>query len=667
MSAIELSRRGFLRTTGAAGGGLVIGFSLAGCAGSASPISGEAGSLVPNAFLEITPGNIIRFFCPRDEMGQGVTTGLTTLIAEELDVDPRHIQIELAGPHPDYANPAFGLQSTGGSTSMLAHFLQLRQVGADVRRLLLDAAAQDLGVPVSSLSTEDRNVVSNGAPFPYGSFTTTASALPLPEESPLKPASEFKYIGKEFPRLDGMDKATGVSIYGIDVEVPGMHRAVVRRSPVIGGTLASLNKTAAASMPGVTHVVEIDGGVAVVAERYWQAKKAAEKLEIDWAPPELSKVDTARIKSDYQQAMEQDQGDATAEEGDLTAGFEAAAVVVENDYWAPYLAHAPMEPMNAVAHVQGDHADVWCGTQGIGAAQKIVARLANLDIDKVRAHSVYLGGGFGRRATLTHVVEATQISLATGKPIQVLWSREDDLKSGFFRPASLMRIKAGVDQDGRISAWQAKRVGGNVAPGMLKVFLPAALPTMISDGVVDWISGMAEGAMDGWVVDPTSPDEESQACGVDIVGATHGSPAFCPRFVLATKDVVGATSAGARNSGHLRSRFCYFDTLLPLASCRKLDPLRTPRADISVGPFSLGKAVLCLGLRPTSSNPRPSGARYARVHLRSCSDVANLGQNIQPEAAKRTAVQTATLDTGDIFMTINNFHANESVLVQYPG
>ena len=295
-------------------------------------------------------------------------------------------------------------------------------------------------------------------------------------------------------------------------------------------------------------------------------------------------MDTARIKSDYQRALEQEEGDATAEEGDLAAGFEVATAVVENDYWAPYLAHAPMEPMNAVAHVQGDHADVWCGTQGIGAAQKVVARLANLDIDKVRAHSVYLGGGFGRRATLTHVVEATQISLATGKPIQVLWSREDDLKSGVFRPASLMRIKAGVDQDGRISAWQAKRVGGNVAPGMLKVFLPAALPTMISDGVVDWISGMAEGAMDGWVVDPTSPDI-APVCGVM-------AERFCPRFVLATKDVVGATSAGAR---------------------------------------------------------------------------ANLGQNIQPEAAKRTAVQTATLDTGDIFMTINNFHANESVLVQYPG
>ena len=328
-------------------------------------------------------------------------------------------------------------------------------------------------------------------------------------------------------------------------------------------------------------------------------------------------MSAAALLASNQNPSEDQVEQARAKEGDLAAGFEVATAVVENDYWAPYLAHAPMEPMNAVAHVQGDHADVWCGTQGIGAAQKIVARLANLDIDKVRAHGVYLGGGFGRRATLTHVVEATQISLATGKPIQVLSSREDDLKSGVFRPASLMRIKAGVDQDGRISAWQAKRVGGNVAPGMLKVFLPAALPTMISDGVVDWISGMAEGAMDGWVVDPTSPDI-APVCGVDIVGATHGSPAFCPRFVLATKDVVGATSAGARNSGH--------------------------------------------------PGPRPSGARCARAYIFApCSDVANLGQNIQPEAAKRTAVQTATLDTGDIFMTINNFHANESVLVQYPG
>ncbi len=613
MSATNFSRRGFLKTTGAAGGGLVIGFSLAGCAESASPISAEAGSLVPNAFLEITPGNIIRFFCPRDEMGQGVTTGLTTLVAEELDVDPRRIEIELAGPHPDYVNPAFGLQSTGGSTSMLVHFLQLRQMGADVRRLLLDAAAQDLGVPVSSLSTEDGHVVSNGARHPYGSFAATASALPLPEESPLKPANEFKYIGKEFPRLDGMDKSTGVSVYGIDVEVPGMLRAVVRRSPVIGGALASLNKTAAASMPGVTRVVEIDAGVAVVAERYWQAKKAAEKLEIDWAPAELSEVDTARIKSDYQRAMEQDQGDATAEKGDLAAGFEAAAVVVENDYWAPYLAHAPMEPMNAVAHVQGDHADVWCGTQGIGAAQKIVARLANLDIDKVRAHSVYLGGGFGRRATLTHVVEATQISLATGKPIQVLWSREDDLKSGVFRPASLMRIKAGVDRDGRISAWQAKRVGGNVAPGMLKVFLPAALPTMISDGVIDWISGMAEGAMDGWVVDPTSieglyEDYDLPNREVRHVTMDHGLPLTVWRSV-----------------GHSFTAFAKETVIDELAQHSRLDAVEIRLRNTQNKP-RLNQVIKVAGERMREMNPAPGHFLGFAAHHSFETDVAEVAE-----------------------------------------
>ena len=504
MSDINLSRRGFLTATGVAGGGLMIGFSLAGCGSSVSPVSGQPGSLVPNAFLEITPENLFRFICPRDEMGQGVTTGLTTLVAEELDVDPKRFQIDFAAPHPVYANPAFGIQLTGSSVSTAAHFAQLRQVGADVRQLVLASAARDLGIPATSLRTQDGHVVGSGVHRPYGDFAATASSLPLPEASPLKQASEFKYIGKEFPRLDGMVKAAGTAVFGTDIEVPGLLRAVVRRSPVIGGRVKSVEKSAAQSMPGVTHIVEIDGGVAVVAGKYWQAKKAAEALEIDWALPELSNVNTNSLKADYQQAMEQEEGDATAEKGDLAAGFSAAARVIEHDYWAPYLAHAPMEPMNAVVHVQADRADVWSGTQGIVVAQKIVARLANLDTDQVRAHSTYLGGGFGRRNTLTHVAEATQISLATGKPIQVLWSREDDLKRGYFRPASLMRIKAGVDRDGRICAWKAKRVGGNLMPGLMNIGLGAALPRVVPEGAIDWISSLAGSAMDGWVVDEAS-------------------------------------------------------------------------------------------------------------------------------------------------------------------
>lgn len=530
MNAVSYSRRGFLQTAGVAGGGLVVGVSLAGCGGSSVPVFiGEPGSLVPNAFLEITPENLIRFVCPRDEMGQGVTTGLTTLIAEELDVQPNQIDILFAAPGREYANPAMGIQGTGGSTSMTGHFTQLRQVGADVRQLLRSAAAQDLSVPVSEISTEDAHVIVRGERHPYGNFVETAKALPVPEETPLKAAKDFKYIGKDFPRLDGIDKATGGTEFGVDVEVPGMLRAVVRRSPVIGGTLKSVNKDAAAAMPGVSHIVEIDAGVAVVAEKYWQAKKAAEKLDIEWSLPELANVSTASLKADYQTAMDEQEGDSTAEQGDLPAGFETAKSVVENDYWTPFLAHAPMEPMNAVVHVDGDSADVWCGTQGIVMARGIVSRVANLDAANVRAHSTYLGGGFGRRATLTHVAEATQISLATGAPILVLWSREDDMKSGVYRPASLVRIKAGVNSEGQVTAWDTKRVGGNITPELVKSALPIMLPKAIPDGVINWASNVVEGAMDGWIIDSLSveglfEDYDFPNRAVHHVTKDHGLP-----------------------------------------------------------------------------------------------------------------------------------------------
>ena len=504
MNATDFSRRSFLKTTGAAGGGLAIGFTLAGCGSSVSPLIAGPGSLAPNAFLEITSENLFRFVCPRDEMGQGVTTGLTTLIAEELDVAPWRFEISLAGPHEEYANPMMGVQGTGGSMSMMAHYDHLRQVGANARQLLLNAAALDLGVPASSLQTQDGHILSGEESLPYASFLGTAARLELPEDTPLKPADQFNYIGKDFPRLDGIDKATGTCVFGLDIEVPGMLHAVVRHSPVAGGSVASVDKTRAESMPGITQVVEIDAGVAVVAEKYWQAKKAAEFLDIEWLLPELSTVDSARVKADYLTALEQEEGDVTAEQGDLAAGFASARSHIQSDYWTPYLAHAPMEPMNAIVHVNEDSAQVWCGTQGIPAAQALVARYANLDREQVRAHSAYLGGGFGRRATLSQVVEATQISLATGTPIQVVWSREDDMKSGVYRPASLMRLKAGVDSDGKICAWAAKRVGGNIAPDMAKTILPAFLPTAFSTGTINWISGLAANAMDGWIVDPSS-------------------------------------------------------------------------------------------------------------------------------------------------------------------
>ncbi len=510
MSASVISRRTFLRNTGAAGGGLVIGFTLVGCGSSGSPLTASRGALAPNAFIEITAENSFRFVCPRDEMGQGVTTGLTTLVAEELDVDPRRFEVALAVPHKAYGNPAMGgIQATGGSTSMTAHYEPLRQAGADTRRLLLEAAARDLGAPLTSLRTENGQVHSGGKSYPYADFLATASRLDMPSDTALKPASEFKYIGKDFARLDGLEKATGDCIFGLDIEVPGMLRAVVRRSPVVGGRPVSFTQPDKVS---TTQVVELEHGIAVVAEKYWQAKKAADALDIEWSLPELARVDSATVRADYLQAIEAEfdqeagsqEADITARQGSIEDGLASSKTRIQADYWAPYLAHAPMEPMNAIVHVRPDSAEVWCGTQGIAVAQGLVARHAGLDLDQVTAHSAYLGGAFGRRATLTHVVEATQISMATGKPVQVIWSREDDLEAGVYRPASLMRVTAGVDGEGNICAWQATRVGGNIAPGLLKTFLPGSMPNAVPMGAIDWLSGVAEKVMDGWMVDPTS-------------------------------------------------------------------------------------------------------------------------------------------------------------------
>ena len=503
MSAMNMSRRQFLKTTGILGGGLVIGFSMTGCSSSELPIVLAPQGFVPNTFLQIMPDNGIRFYCPRDEMGQGVTTGLSTLIGEELDVHPKDMVILFAGVHSDYNNPDFGVQGTGGSSSLKAHYLQLRQVGANTRGLLVAAAAQDLGVPASAISTRDGHIVVAGQQYPYGQFVQTAAGLEAPTAAPMKSNNEFRYIGQEFARVDAAAKSTGTAEFGIDIDIPNMHHAVVRRSPVAGAKLKSVDKSAALNMPGVTDVIEISSGVAVVAEKYWQAKTAAAKLAPVWEEVALSKINSSDVRADYNQAMQQDDGVVDTDEGDVHAGLAAADHIVEAEYWAPFLAHAPLEPMNAVVRIENGEADVWSGTQGIVAAQGLVSRFSGIPVEKVRAHNTYLGGAFGRRGTLTHVIEATEVAVASNKPIHLLWSREDDIQNGVYRPASLMKIKAGVKNDGRITAWQAKRVGGNITPKTLQNMMPALFPGL-NDGTIDFMVGLSQDIFAGWMVDHAS-------------------------------------------------------------------------------------------------------------------------------------------------------------------
>jgi len=503
MSVVNISRRRFLKQSGLVAGGLVVGFTLPGCAPSLLPIDTMEGGFVPNAFLQLTSDNVLRFYCPRDEMGQGITTGLGTLIAEELDVAPSALKIEFAGVHADYNNPNFGIQGTGGSTSLRAHYQQLRQVAADTRAIILEAAAQDLSVSLTSLTTFEGHVIAGNDRYPYGQFVGTAAKLELQGPATLKADSEFRYIGKEMPRLDGLAKSTGTAIYGIDVDIPGMHHAVVRRSPVPGAKLVSVDKSVAAGMPGVTAVVAISSGVAVVAENYWQAKTAATALSPKWEKLPKSNLTSDQVLADFRQAMTEADPIIDEDEGDVTEGLSVSDRVIENEYFAPYLAHAPMEPMNAVLKIENGQADLWSGTQGPVGAQGLVARFAGLETEDVRVHSTYLGGGFGRRMTLTHIIEVTEIAVATGKPIHLLWSREDDLQHGVYRPASLMKIRAGVDKDGLITGWDAKRVGGNITPDTVKNNLPALMPGL-GDGSVDFIVDVAKDVFSGWLVDHSS-------------------------------------------------------------------------------------------------------------------------------------------------------------------
>jgi CO/xanthine dehydrogenase Mo-binding subunit len=349
-------------------------------------------------------------------------------------------------------------------------------VGANTRALILEAAAQDLGVSTSTLSTDNGFVVSSDSRYPYAAFVETAQSLSIEADAPLKPASQFEYIGQESKRVDAIAKSTGTAQFGIDVDIPDMHYAVVVRAPVARATAQSVNAAGARAMPGVTHVFEMSTGVAVVAETFWQAKQAAAKVEVLWESMPLEAVDTATLRADYTAALDAGDGVEGPNEGDIGAALESASKTHEAEYWAPLLSHSPMEPMNAVVRIDGAEADVWTGIQFPSAVPGLVSRVADIPAENVRFHQTYLGGGFGRRGSPSHIIEATEIAKVSGKPIQLVWTREDDIQQGPFRPASLMRIKAGVDPDGNLIAWDAARAGADI-PRYLP--LAAACPLLL--------------------------------------------------------------------------------------------------------------------------------------------------------------------------------------------
>jgi len=498
-------RRQVLKSIALAGGGLVATIQLSACASASALASpNDAGGLTNNALLQITPNNEIHFYLPRAEMGQGVFMGLTTLIAEELEVDPGLIKVHHASVHEAFRKPGSRIQYTGGSTSLSAHFVQLRQVAANVRESIRRAAAEILNVSASNLALQNGQVLFQGKSWPYGRFATEAAKRRLPKDVALKPANDFRVIGQDRPRLDAWDKVTSQAQFGLDVDFPGLFHAALRRCPATGGTVKSAIMDKAATAPGVLKVVQIFNGIAVVADNHWQARQAAELLEIEWNQPELATVSSPELRLEMERAMAEEDGQKAHSEGDADEALEQADRVLEATYWAPYLAHATMEPMNCTARIQDGHCDVWVGSQMPDGALGMAAHHSGLSRDDVNVHATFMGGGFGRRLSSDFVAEAVAIARASGVPVQLIWSREEDIQYDRYRPVSLVRLRAGLDREGRISAWTAKRVGPDVAAHFADDNLETIAPEFLPWGLSDWACKQGYWLFEDFIINPAS-------------------------------------------------------------------------------------------------------------------------------------------------------------------
>ena len=474
---MTMNRRAFLKAGAGASGGLMLSLSLPGCASVQTGYEPETGEWQPDAWLELTRDDEIFFTLARVEMGQGTYTGLTTLIAEELNIDPSRIKPKFAPAAPQYRNPLYKLQLTGGSTSLATSWEPLRTAGASAREMLIMAAARVWKVDAADCSARDGHVVHpNGIDsMRFGQLVELASKEVIRGDVALKPRSEWRYIGKLNRRLDAEAKATGTAEYGIDVEVPGQVYAVITRSPRLGGRVRAFNASEVRAMPGVLNVVEIERGVAVVADKYWRARKAQAALTVDWDYSEALSLSTSDVFEGYRQAADEDPGASERSEGDFEDAAEDAPSVVTADYEQPYLAHATLEPMNATAWYQGDRAEVWAPTQAPDLGQIAVARVTDLSPDDVTIHTTFLGGGFGRRLTQDFIEEAAAVSYQIGKPVKVIWSREEDTRHDFFRPAMLHRMKASLAGD-QLTGWHHQIVGPQILDWYVRNAAPAQYP-----------------------------------------------------------------------------------------------------------------------------------------------------------------------------------------------
>ena len=476
-----VSRREFVSVLTAAGGSLLLGYRVGEGQRVASVAS--APGFAPNAFIRIAPDGSITLFMPQAEMGQGTHTSMSMLLAEELEVTPEQVRLEHAPPDDKlYANPLFGEQITGASSSIRMFYEPLRRAGATARAMLIAAAAASWNVHAASCRAREGVVTHTptGRTLSYGALAAKAATVPVPDKIALKDPKDFTLIGTPAKRPDTPSKVNGTAQYGIDVRLPGMLIATVAASPVLGGKVAGLDDEKAKAVPGVRQIVQLDDAVAVVADHMWAAKQGSAALEIRWEDGPNAKVSTADVVEGLAKASET-AGVTARQDGDPASALAGAAKKVEAVYESPFLAHATMEPMNCTVHVRRDGCEVWTGSQVLSRARAAAAKVTGLPLEKVVVHNHFLGGGFGRRLEVDYVTQAVRIAKQVDAPVKVVWTREEDVQHDVYRPYYYDRFAAGLDAHGKPVAWSHRIVG----PSIMARFLPPGFKDGIDIDAVD--------------------------------------------------------------------------------------------------------------------------------------------------------------------------------------
>ncbi|KVD28350.1 xanthine dehydrogenase family protein molybdopterin-binding subunit [Burkholderia ubonensis] len=472
-NAVRPARRTFLKAAGAAAVSLTVGFEWFGLGRRALAATTPAAGFAPNAFLRITPDGLVTVVAKHVEMGQGAYTGIATIVAEELDADWSSVRVESAPADAKrYANLAFGtMQGTGGSSAMANSWQQLREAGGKARAMLVSAAAARWNVPAGELTTKDGFVIhaKTGRQAGYGTLVAQAAKLPVPDKVTLKQPAEFRLIGHKIPRVDAAPKSNGTAQFTLDVTFPGMLVALLQRPPRFGATVKSFDASGAKAVPGVVSVVQVPRGVAVVATGFWAAKQGRDALKVEWDDTHAEQRGSDAILREYRQLANRP-GAPARTDGDAGAAIAGAARKLSATYEFPYLAHAPMEPLDAVVKLTPDGCEIWAGDQFQTIDQANAAQVAGLKPEQVKIHTMYAGGSFGRRANAwsDYVVEAVSIAKAlgaNGKPVKLQWTREDDITGGLYRPMYVHKLDAGLTADGKLVGWRHRIVGQSILAG----------------------------------------------------------------------------------------------------------------------------------------------------------------------------------------------------------